>query len=65
MTLWQKGLPPIPQPLIKALNERFPERCPDIDWEDRRIWLYAGQRELVKFLITEFDIQNKTVLKED
>jgi hypothetical protein len=65
MTLWQKGLPSVSKALLEALEERFPERCPEIDWEDRRIWFYSGQRELIKFLRAEYDNQNKTVLKED
>jgi len=63
MTLWK--LPPISDGLIKALEQRIPERCPDMDWEDRRIWFYAGQREVVRFLTSEFEEQNKTILAKD
>lgn len=63
MTLWK--LPPISEGLIKALDQRFPERCPELDWEDRKVWFYTGQREVVRFLISEHERQNKTILSED
>ena len=63
MTL--RKLPPISDALIVSLEQRFPERCPDIDWEDRKIWFYAGQREVVRFLTSEYEQQNKTILAEN
>jgi hypothetical protein len=45
-TLW----PPIEEALLKKLDEVFPEKCPDIADEDRAIWMYAGQRQVVRML---------------
>jgi hypothetical protein len=42
--------PPIDEALIKRLEETIPERCPHITDEDRAIWMYAGQREVVRML---------------
>lgn len=45
-SLW----PPIDEALLKKLDETFPEKCPDINDVDRAIWLYAGQRQVVRML---------------
>lgn len=42
--------PPLDTSLIKQLEEIFPERCPDEDWTDRQIWIYVGQRNVVRML---------------
>lgn len=44
----------ISQELIDVLNILIPERCPDIADSDRQIWLYAGERSLVKKLNVAF-----------
>lgn len=44
MTLWK--LPPLSESLIKALEQRFPERCPDLDWEDRKSGSMLGSERL-------------------
>lgn len=58
----QDPLPNIPQDLMKALEERFPERCPNPKNTEREIWIEVGKRELVRFLKSQFDSQNKNVL---
>jgi hypothetical protein len=55
---------PIPEELLKELEERFPERCPSIGTPDREIWFYAGQRQLVRFLQEQFRRQNENLLEE-
>lgn len=42
--------PPIDEALIKKLDETFPELCPAEDWNDRQIWIYVGQRNVVRML---------------
>ena len=42
--------PPIEKALIDRLQELFPERCPEESWTDRQIWIYAGQRNVVRML---------------
>jgi|TARA_R100001163_G_C4936102_1_gene109908 hypothetical protein len=53
--------PPIDEALIKKLNEIYPEKCPDIDTKDRQIWYNAGQRSVVKMLISVYDEQSNTL----
>lgn len=45
-TLW----PSIDEALLKKLDEVFPEQCPGIDEIDRRIWMNAGARSVVRML---------------
>lgn len=42
--------PPIDEPLLKRLEEIVPEKCPDITASDREIWMYVGQRSVVRML---------------
>lgn len=42
--------PPLDQALIDRLNELFPERCPEESWTERQIWIYVGQRNVVRML---------------
>ena len=42
--------PPIDEALIKRLEEVIPEQCPDINDSERAIWMYAGQRQVVRML---------------
>ena len=55
----ENPLPPISRELIASLDSRFPERCPDVNTEERVIWFYSGQRALVRFLIDQFARQNE------
>ena len=36
---------------------RYIQKCPDIDTKDRQIWYDAGQRSVVKMLISVYDEQ--------
>lgn len=45
-TLW----PVLDEALIRVLEELIPERCPDIADDDRAIWTYVGQRQVVRML---------------
>ena len=42
--------PPLDEALIKKLEDTIPEKCPDLIDSDREIWLYAGQRQVVRML---------------
>lgn len=56
-------LPVIPKDLLEALNERFPERCPDPKWSEREIWMRVGERNVVRLLQRAFDEQNENVMR--
>jgi hypothetical protein len=52
-------LSPIPHQLVLDLDARFPARCPDIEWPDRQVWHYAGQRAVVEFLKAAYERQQE------
>lgn len=45
-SLW----PPIDEALLKKLDQVFPEQCPDISCPERKIWMDAGARQVVRML---------------
>jgi hypothetical protein len=55
-------IPPLSQDLLKALNERFPDRCPNPTDTEREIWMKAGERRLVEFLLTQKRQQDNNIL---
>jgi hypothetical protein len=57
--------PSISEHLIKELNIRFPEQCPDASWTERDIWMSVGRRQVVRFLNAEFKRQNDSILTPD
>jgi hypothetical protein len=60
----EDAFPHIPKELIEELDNRFPERCPDPLWTDREIWIKAGERRLVKFLLAHYERQNSNILEK-
>ncbi len=55
--------PLIPLELLKELDRRFPERCPDPTMTEREIWLMTGRREVVRFLKAQADTQLEKTLQ--
>ena len=53
-------IPTLTLDFIKAIEKRFPPRCPELHWEDRYIWYYAGQRHIVDFLKSVYNRQQET-----
>lgn len=45
-------LPQLSLELVQQLDDMFPERCPDVTMSERDIWLYAGKRSLVRYLLS-------------
>ncbi len=45
-SLW----PPIDEALLKKLDETFPEKCPDINDTERKLWMDVGARQVVRML---------------
>ena len=43
-------IPYTAEELIEQLDKMFPEYTPEVDWNDREIWMYAGKRELIRML---------------
>lgn len=57
-----KPFPPVPKELVQALDERFPERSPDPEWSDREVWMRAGERRVVRFLLRKLQEQEEDTL---
>lgn len=51
--------PPISPELVKRLGDLIPEKCPDLDMNERDIFFYAGKRAVVRMLIEVFNEQNE------
>jgi hypothetical protein len=59
------SLPPISKALVDALEERCPEKCPDITMTEKEIWFYAGQRQIVRLITKAYQDQNETILTKE
>lgn len=46
---------------INDLNRAFPERCPAITDSEREIWMYAGKRELVRYLQHQYKVSQSVL----
>jgi hypothetical protein len=54
--------PPIPEDLLKELNNRWPEMSADIQWEEKTVWFASGQRSVIRFLNQVFIDQREIQL---
>lgn len=57
-------LPAIPEDLLKALDAKYPELCPDPSWTEREVWMRVGERRVVRYLKRIFAEQNENVLRD-
>ena len=66
----RKNNNPVPRPshidpgLIQWLDYHFPERCPDVEWSDRDIWMKVGQRSVIRWLLNHKEEMDDNILKE-
>ena len=58
----KSGFPIIPQDLLTELNNRFPEQCPELDWEEKTVWYSTGQRSVVRLLNAIYKDQQDNLL---
>lgn len=56
-------LPLIPNNIVVALGEMFPNQCPRIEDSERMVWFRAGQRSVVDVLIEHHKRQNDSILE--
>lgn len=56
-------LPVIPKDLLDALEQRFPERCPEPEWSEREIWMRVGERRVIRLLRRAYEQQQENVLE--
>lgn len=54
--------PTVTKELLTALDQRFPERSPSLTDNLDTIRFESGQRSVVRFLHSIFELQNKDVL---
>ena len=54
--------PPINKGLLEALEKRFPDRCPEEALTDQQVRVKMGNVAVIRFLRTEYNRQNKTIL---
>jgi hypothetical protein len=48
--------------LIDQLDKQIPEQCPEIKTDERMIWFYAGQRQVVRMLKSRVKHQEESSL---
>ena len=65
MTIENDSFPPISKALVDALEERCPEKCPELTMTEKEIWFYAGQRQIVRLLKKAYEEQNETILSKE
>lgn len=58
----EKPFPIVDYILLEALKERYPNRCPNVDDPDRKIWVKVGHQEIISFLERMFKEQNENIL---
>jgi len=51
--------PEVTNELLRELDKRFPERCPDPKDSEREVWMKAGERRLVRFLHQQAKLQQQ------
>jgi hypothetical protein len=59
----RERIPEVSDELVAYLDRLFPERTPSIDTAGRRIWMDAGNREVVRHLQTVNKRQNDAARK--
>tara|TARA_R100001594_G_scaffold63114_1_gene97550 strand:- start:98 stop:295 length:198 start_codon:yes stop_codon:yes gene_type:complete len=62
MNTEQTGFPVLSEALLKELNSRFPEQCPDLSWDMKTVWYASGQRSVIRLLNTIYQEQQETLL---
>ena len=65
MTTYNDSFPPISKALVDILEERCPEKCPELAMVEKEIWFYAGQRQIVRLIKKAYEEQNETILTKE
>lgn len=63
MLLMSRQLPPIPRPLMDALELLFPERCPNPNDSEREIWMKAGERRVITVMRQQYERQVEAAME--
>ena len=54
----------ISQELINYLEKQFPDKCPDLKDNERKVWFKAGQSSVVSHLKKILNEKENNILKE-
>lgn len=54
--------PQISEDLLTELNDRWPEICADLEWDEKTVWYVSGQRSIIRFLNQVFKEQREISL---
>jgi hypothetical protein len=52
---------PIPPALLQELDERFPDRSPDLTWTEREVWFNAGRASVCGWLREQRKLQEESL----
>lgn len=59
-----KDFPSVPEDLLKALEDAYPDKLPPLGTSPEKLAHLQGQRSVVEFLRVTFEKQNKTILEK-
>jgi hypothetical protein len=65
MSIDNESFPAISKALVDSLEERCPEKCPELTMTEKEIWFYAGQRQIVRLVKKAYEEQNETILSKE
>ena len=55
-------LPDLTKSLVDALDALFPEKSADPRWTDREVWIKSGERAVIRFIVSQYELQNERIL---
>lgn len=56
--------PFVPPELVRALQEAFPDRVPELADSDREVWVKVGHQKVVRFLAKKVEEQEEALTEE-
>ena len=57
-----EDFPMIPEDLLRELERRFPDQCPEPTMTDREVWMAVGATKVVRLLRSYFNEQQGAVI---
>jgi len=58
-----RKFPVVTKELLEELERRFPDICPEIDLSVDEIRIRQGQVSVIRFLRSNFNLQNRNILE--
>ncbi|OHB39596.1 MAG: hypothetical protein A2882_16310 [Phenylobacterium sp. RIFCSPHIGHO2_01_FULL_70_10] len=60
-----KRTPHVTEALVKDLEARFPDRCPDPKMSDREVWMAVGAVKVVRYLRSVLEDRQQNPLEDE